>query len=140
MNQPYHDNILKPESTSMHAIVPNDEPVSVCAMPRVLSVRLLQCARAANDHREEASALRKEKGTGTFIIAICQDLAYVNDMPRIARASVGGVCYHVMNRGNGRRQVFHKEGDYHAFLKVLYHACVEIPMPVLGYCLMMNHS
>ncbi len=60
-------------------------------------------------------------------------------MPRTARASVGGVCYHVMNRGNGRRQVFHKDGDYHAFVKAIYHACVEIPMPVLGYCLMPNH-
>jgi putative transposase len=60
-------------------------------------------------------------------------------MPRTARASVGGVCYHVLNRGNGRSQVFHKEGDYHAFLKAIYHACVEIPMPVLAYCLMPNH-
>ena len=60
-------------------------------------------------------------------------------MPRTARASVGGVCYHVMNRGNGRRQVFHKDGDYHAFMKAIYHACVEIPIPVLGYCLMPNH-
>ena len=44
-----------------------------------------------------------------------------------------------MNRGNGRRQVFHKDGDYHAFMKAIYHACVEIPVPVLGYCLMPNH-
>ena len=60
-------------------------------------------------------------------------------MPRAARASAGGVCYHVINRGNGRRQVFHKEGDYQAFLKALAHACIEIPMPVLGFCLMPNH-
>lgn len=60
-------------------------------------------------------------------------------MPRTARASVGGVCYHVLNRGNGRSQVFHKDDDYHAFLKALAHACIEIPMPVLGYCLMPNH-
>ena len=60
-------------------------------------------------------------------------------MPRTARASVGGVCYHVLNRGNDRRQVFHEEGDYHAFLKGIYHAFVEIPMPVLAFCLMPNH-
>jgi len=60
-------------------------------------------------------------------------------MPRAARASVGGVCYHVLNRGNGRRRVFYKDGDYQAFLKALAHACVEIAMPVLGYCLMPNH-
>jgi putative transposase len=60
-------------------------------------------------------------------------------MPRAARASVGQVCYHVINRGNGRREVFLKDGDYEAFLKALGHACIEIPMPVLGYCLMPNH-
>ena len=60
-------------------------------------------------------------------------------MPRVARASVGGICYHVINRGNGRRQIFLKEGDYLAFLKALAHACIEIPMPVLAYCLMPNH-
>ena len=59
-------------------------------------------------------------------------------MPRAARAAAGGVCYHVINRGNGRRQVFHKDGDYHAFLKGLAHAGVEIAMPALGFCLMPN--
>jgi putative transposase len=52
---------------------------------------------------------------------------------------VGGICYHVINRGNGRRTVFRKDGDYHAFLKAMAHACVEVPLPVLGYCLMPNH-
>jgi len=32
-------------------------------------------------------------------------------MPRTARASQGGYCYHVINRGNGRAVVFHKDGD-----------------------------
>ena len=60
-------------------------------------------------------------------------------MPRAARASGGGICYHVINRGNGRRQVFHKDGDYQAFLKAIGHACIEVPLPVLAYCLMPNH-
>jgi putative transposase len=60
-------------------------------------------------------------------------------MPRAARASVGGVCYHVINRGNGQRKVFRKDADYEAFLKALAHACIEIPMSVLGFCLMPNH-
>jgi hypothetical protein len=38
-------------------------------------------------------------------------------MPRTARASVGGMCYHVLNRGNRRAEVFHKDGDYQAFVK-----------------------
>jgi putative transposase len=36
-------------------------------------------------------------------------------MPRTARASVGGVCYHVLNRGNAQREVFHPSEYYKAF-------------------------
>lgn len=60
-------------------------------------------------------------------------------MPRVARASAGGICYHVINRGNGRHTVFLKDDDYQAFLKALAHACIEVPLPVLGFCLMPNH-
>src|SRR6266545_584478 len=60
-------------------------------------------------------------------------------MPRTGRASVGGVCYHVLNRGNARRTVFSKDGDYAAFLTALGHAHEELPMRVLAYCLMPNH-
>jgi putative transposase len=60
-------------------------------------------------------------------------------MPRVARASVGDQCYHVLNRGNARRRVFFKDGDYQAFLKALAHACVEVPMRVLAWCLLPNH-
>ena len=40
-------------------------------------------------------------------------------MPRTARASVGGICYHVLNRGNARPKVFHKDGDYEAFVELI---------------------
>jgi putative transposase len=60
-------------------------------------------------------------------------------MPRTARASVGGLCYHIINRGNGRKEVFHKPADYEAFVGLLQKACARIPMRVLGYCLMPNH-
>ena len=48
-------------------------------------------------------------------------------------------CYHVLNRGNGRAEVFHKEGDYEAFLRLIGEACGRLPMRLLGYCLMPNH-
>jgi len=38
-------------------------------------------------------------------------------MPRTARASVGDICYHVINRGNSQIEVFHKDGDYQAFVE-----------------------
>ena len=60
-------------------------------------------------------------------------------MPRAARASVGNQCYHVLNRGNNRKHVFFKEGDYFAFMKAVAHASVEVPMRVLAWCLMPNH-
>jgi putative transposase len=43
-------------------------------------------------------------------------------MPRGARDALGGYCYHVINRGNGRRTVFHKEADFAAFAKLLCEA------------------
>lgn len=43
---------------------------------------------------------------------------------------------HVLNRGNGQRQVVQKDDDCQAFLKAIGHACIEIPVPVLAYCLM----
>ena len=47
-------------------------------------------------------------------------------MPRTARAAVGGLCYHVLNRGNGRQAVFHKDGDYAAFfVRDAYHATAK---------------
>lgn len=60
-------------------------------------------------------------------------------MPRTARASVGGMCYHVLNRGNARQAVFHKPADYAAFLQLLVDAGERLPMRLLGYCLMPNH-
>ena len=60
-------------------------------------------------------------------------------MPRTARASRGGYCYHILNRGNGRQEVFHNAGDYAAFLKLLSEASERLPMRLLAYCLMPNH-
>jgi putative transposase len=60
-------------------------------------------------------------------------------MPRTARASEAGYCYHVLNRGNARSEVFHKEGDYEAFLRAVGESSVRLPMRLLAYCLMPNH-
>jgi putative transposase len=60
-------------------------------------------------------------------------------MPRTARASVGDVCYHVINRGNAHGEVFHKDDDFAAFVTLVHQACERLPMRVLAYCLMPNH-
>ena len=61
-------------------------------------------------------------------------------MGRPLRASLGGYVYHVLNRGNGRRTVFFKDGDYLAFERVIAEALEHVPrMRLLAYVLMPNH-
>jgi putative transposase len=60
-------------------------------------------------------------------------------MPRTARASRGNWCYHVLNRGNGRAEVFHREEDYAAFVRLFEPACERLRMRIVGWCLMPNH-
>jgi putative transposase len=60
-------------------------------------------------------------------------------MPRTARASAANVCYHVLNRGNGRADVFHKDADYVAFLKLLAEANERVSVRLLAWCLLPNH-
>jgi len=67
------------------------------------------------------------------------DVYYAIRMPRPPRESAANLCYHVLNRGNGRMTVFHKDGDYAAFLKLLKQASERVPMRLLAYCLMPNH-
>jgi len=60
-------------------------------------------------------------------------------MARTARASVGGICYHVINRGNARAQVYFDKSDYSAFLTLMSLAIERVSMRILAYCLMPNH-
>src|SRR5688572_21797926 len=60
-------------------------------------------------------------------------------MPRTARASLGNWCYHVLNRGNARADVFHKHADFEAFVALFEPACERLRMRILAYCLMPNH-
>jgi len=53
-------------------------------------------------------------------------------MPRTMRASKANVCYHVINRGNRRTEVFHQGGDYAAFVGVVRQACARISIARFG--------
>jgi len=64
---------------------------------------------------------------------------YFMAMARTARCAAGGVCYHVINRGNRRATVFHTNEDFDAFVRLIGRACTRIPMRLLAYCLMPNH-
>lgn len=60
-------------------------------------------------------------------------------MARILRNAVGDMIYHVLNRANGREQIFKKESDYQDFVKILVEAKEKYPMRILSFCLMPNH-
>jgi putative transposase len=60
-------------------------------------------------------------------------------MPRIARGLSDGFVFHILNRGNGRQEVFHKHGDYHAFVRLTEEALDSFDIKLLAYCLMPNH-
>jgi putative transposase len=60
-------------------------------------------------------------------------------MPRTARASEGGLCYHALNRGNLGATVFQKPADYDAFVESMTDASARLPLDLLGYCLLPNH-
>ena len=62
-------------------------------------------------------------------------------MGRPLRVTLGGYVYHALNRGNGRMQLFHKDGDYESFERILAASLAHVPgMRLLAYCLMPNHG
>ena len=81
----------------------------------------------------------KKRGQRTFPLPTLAPSAIIIPMPRSPRACPGGYCYHVLNRGNARRTIFHKERDYAAFIKLLREAGERTPIRLLAYCLMPNH-
>ena len=49
------------------------------------------------------------------------------------------MVFHVLNRGNARARIFHKDADYEAFERILGEAKKRYDMRVLAFCLMPNH-
>ena len=60
-------------------------------------------------------------------------------MPRTSRSATGGVVYHVLNRGNGRMNIFRKPGDYQSFVQLLLDGKDKADIELFGFCLMTNH-
>jgi len=60
-------------------------------------------------------------------------------MPRQSRVSIADVIYHVINRANGRSQIFNNDKDYQHFESLLGEAKDLTDMRVLAYCVMPNH-
>ena len=60
-------------------------------------------------------------------------------MPRVPRIDIGGHIYHIINRANGRKTIFHTKEDYIHFEKLLEEAKKKFNMRILAYVLMPNH-
>jgi putative transposase len=65
-----------------------------------------------------------------FNVVGCQELRELR---------LGGMWYHVLNRGSRREMVFHEPGDYDAFVWTIIQARGRLTLDVLEYCLMPNH-
>ena len=60
-------------------------------------------------------------------------------MPRTSRVDIGGEYYHVINRANGRFQIFNNKEDYQLFEKLLEEMKELFSVEVLAYVVMPNH-
>ena len=60
-------------------------------------------------------------------------------MARPLRVEYSGACYHVINRGNRRNQVFFSNSDYELFLKKMAEYLELYEIELFAYCLMPNH-
>lgn len=60
-------------------------------------------------------------------------------MARPLRKVPAGFIYHVLNRANGRVNIFDKDADYLAFERILADVQARLPMRILAWCLMPNH-
>ena len=60
-------------------------------------------------------------------------------MPRQLRVEYPGALYHVMSRGDRRKDIYVDDVDRQDFLKTLAEACLKTGFQVHAYCLMRNH-
>ncbi len=60
-------------------------------------------------------------------------------MPRPPRQFPPDLALHIINRGNDRRRLFTRAGDYARFLVLIRRAARRYPVDLLAYVLMPNH-
>ncbi len=60
-------------------------------------------------------------------------------MARKSRIHRPGAVYHVIQRGNDRKDIFLDEQDRHRFYEILKNACERFGCRILAFCLMTNH-
>jgi putative transposase len=60
-------------------------------------------------------------------------------MPRQPRNQLGLNFFHCINRGVGKRVIFHDDYDYRIFLFLMARSLKKFPVDIVAFCLMPNH-
>lgn len=60
-------------------------------------------------------------------------------MPRTTRLLLSDVCYHIIQRGNQKQNIFLEEEDFKKYLQLLLHYKTKYKFKLYAYCLMPNH-
>ena len=60
-------------------------------------------------------------------------------MARSLRIEKEDGVYHIINRGNYRKDVFINEGAHRSFETCLFEACEKCELVLAGWCVMTNH-
>jgi putative transposase len=60
-------------------------------------------------------------------------------MGRAPRVDIAGLMYHVINRSNGRVELFNTDGDYQSIENSIVEAHDEYAVNIYAYCIMPNH-
>ena len=60
-------------------------------------------------------------------------------MPRKLRLEFPDACYHVINRGNYRRNLFEPKGAAESFEACLFEACAAFGWQLHAFVIMRNH-
>jgi putative transposase len=61
------------------------------------------------------------------------------EMPRTARLLMDKGFYHILTRGNNRRNVFQNPDDYSQLREIIKTYIEKFPVSIFHYCLMPNH-
>ena len=61
-------------------------------------------------------------------------------MPRNARLIIPNMCHHAIQRGNNHQGVFKENDDRLYYLKWARKLAEQYHAPIIGYCLMTNHT
>jgi putative transposase len=60
-------------------------------------------------------------------------------MPRPPRTDISGYIFHVLNRANGKLEVFKQQIDYNEFVEILRLGLIKYKIDLFAFCVMPTH-